>query len=115
MISLIPVVLFFVFAVIGGYFAQRHISNLLKDSTHDLNSDAKKELETLGQQIIQAKARDAAKQVALFLSLKTDMDMEALQNSAQFQNIAMQQVGRSGYVCMYEAGTGIMRIHPNPD
>ncbi len=115
LISLIPVVLFFVFAVIGGYFAQRHISNLLKDSTHDLNSDAKKELETLGQQIIQAKARDAAKQVALFLSLKTDMDMEALQNSAQFQNIAMQQVGRSGYVCMYEAGTGIMRIHPNPD
>ncbi|MBR9987011.1 MAG: response regulator, partial [Desulfosarcina sp.] len=32
-----------------------------------------------------------------------------------FQAIAMQSVGQNGYVCLYEAGTGIMRIHPNPD
>ncbi|MBC2743374.1 MAG: PAS domain-containing protein [Desulfosarcina sp.] len=115
LISIIPVVLFFIFAIAGGYFAQRHISNLLEDSTHELNSDAKEELETLGQQIIQAKARDAARQAALFLSFKPEMDMEALQHSARFQTIAMQQVGQSGYVCLYEAGTGIMRIHPNPN
>lgn len=115
LISIIPVVLFFAFAIAGGYVAQRHLSDLIADSTHQLNSDAKAQLESLGQQIIQDKARDAARQVALFLSLKPEMDMEALQRSAQFQAIAMQPVGQNGYACLYEAGTGIMRIHPNPD
>ena len=41
--------------------------------------------------------------------------MDALQHSAQFRAIAMQPIGKNGYVCLYEAGTGIMRIHPNPD
>lgn len=115
MISLIPVVSFIVMVVIGGFFAQRHIATLLENSTNELNSDAKAELEALGQQIIQDKARSAAKQVAIFLSFNTGMDMAALQHSDEFSTIAMQQVGKSGYVCMYEAGTGIMRIHPNPD
>lgn len=115
LISVIPVVLLFVFAISGGYVVQRHISNLLKNSTHELNSDAQEELESLGQQVIHDKARGAARQVALFLSLKQDMDMQALQGSARFQAIAMQPVGKTGYVCLYEAGTGIMRIHPNPD
>ena len=115
LISLFPVVLFFAFAITGGYFAQRHLSTLIAGSTHGLNSDAKAELERLGQRVIQDKARDAARQVALFLSLKPEMNMDALQRSAQFQAIAIQPVGQNGYVCLYEAGTGIMRIHPNPD
>ena len=114
-VSLFPVVLFFIFTIAGGFIAQRHLSTIIADSSHELNSDAKKELEALGQQVIQDKARDAARQVALFLSLKPEMDMDALQRSAQFQAIAIQPVGQSGYVCLYEAGTGIMRIHPNPD
>ncbi len=115
LLALFPVVVFFALAVAGGFIAQRHLSALIADSTHELSSDAKKELESLGQQVIQNKARDAARQVGLFLSLKPEMDMDALQRSAQFQAIAMQPVGQNGYVCLYEAGTGIMRIHPNPE
>ena len=115
LLALFPVVVFFALAVAGGFIAQWHLSALIADSTHELNSDAKKELESLGQQVIQDKARDAARQVGLFLSLKPEMDMDALQRSAQFQAIAMQPVGQNGYVCLYEAGTGIMRIHPNPE
>ena len=115
LLALFPVVVFFAIAVAGGFIAQRHLSALIADSTHELSSDAKKELESLGQQVIQNKARDAARQVGLFLSLKPEMDMDALQRSAQFQAIAMQPVGQNGYVCLYEAGTGIMRIHPNPE
>ncbi len=114
LISLIPIVLFFVFVITGGYFVQRHISHLLEASAHALKSDAQKGLETLGKQIIEAKARDAARQVALFLAFNPEMEMADLQHSAQFQAIAMQPVGQSGYVCLYEAQTGIMRIHPNP-
>ena len=115
LISLFPVVVFFAFAIAGGFIAQRHLSALIADSTHELTSDAKKELEALGQQVIQDKARDAARQVALFLSLKPEMGIDELQRSAKFQAIAMQPVGKNGYVCLYEAGTGIMRIHPNPN
>jgi two-component system, cell cycle sensor histidine kinase and response regulator CckA len=114
-ISLFPVVLFFVIAIAGGFFAQRHLAAFIARSTHDLNRDAKIELETLGQQVIQDKARDAARQVGLFLSQKPEMDMATLQHSIEFQAIAMQPVGQNGYVCFYEAGTGVMRIHPNPD
>ncbi len=115
LLAFFPVVLFVVLAVAGGFIAQRHLSELIAESTDELNSDAKKELESLGQQVIQDKARDAARQVGLFLSLKPEMDMDALQHSAQFQAIATQPVGQKGYVCLYEAGTGIVRIHPNPD
>ncbi|MFO7715392.1 PAS domain S-box protein [Desulfosarcina sp.] len=115
LISLIPVLLFFVFAITGGYFAQRHIFQLLSDSTHELNADAKAELERLGQQIIRDTARNAARQIALFLSFNPAMRMQDLQQSDQFQALALQQVGQTGYVCLYEAETGIMRIHPNPN
>ena len=114
LISLIPVVIFFAFAIVGGYFAQRHLSDLLAGSTHELNSDAKEELEMLGQQVIQDRARATARQMSIFLSFQPEMDMNALQQSARFQTIAMERVGQNGYVCLYEAKTGIMRIHPNP-
>lgn len=114
LISLIPVVMFFTFAIVGGTFAQRHLSDLIADSTRELNSDAKEELERLGQQVIQDRARDTARQVSIFLSFHPETDMDALQHSPRFQAIAMQPVGQHGYVCLYEAETGIMRIHPNP-
>ena len=113
LISTLPVVLFFAFAVSGGFLVQQHLSALVNQSTHELTVDAKKELESLGQQVIQNKARDAARQVALFLSLKPDMDLQTLQRSATFRAIATQNLGQTGYVCLYEAGTGIMRLHPN--
>jgi two-component system cell cycle sensor histidine kinase/response regulator CckA len=39
--------------------------------------------------------------------------MESLQASSDFGKLAVQVVGISGYTCIYEAGTGIMRVHPN--
>ena len=44
-VSLFPVVLFFIFTIAGGFIAQRHLSTIIADSSHELNSDAKKELE----------------------------------------------------------------------
>ena len=113
LISLIPVISFSMVATVGGYLVQRHQSKLLETAFYQLNRDAQNELETLGQQIIQTKARDVSKQAALYLSFRPEMEMRDLQESSQFQAIARQPVGETGYVCLYEAGTGIMRIHPN--
>ena len=79
LISLIPVFLFLLTAIIGGYFTQRYTSGLLKDSTHELNRDAKAELERLGQQVIQNIAKDAAKQVAVN-PISEHSDAESRQN-----------------------------------
>jgi two-component system cell cycle sensor histidine kinase/response regulator CckA len=113
-VSLIPVGIFFVCVLTGVFLAQKYIADLIHQSTYELSEDARGQLEDIGQTIIQGKARDVAKQIDIFLKLNPDIDMQALQKSDEFKNIAMQKVGQNGYTCMYEAETGIMRIHPNP-
>jgi PAS domain S-box-containing protein len=113
-VSLIPVGIFFVCVLTGVFLAQKYIADLIHQSTYELSEDARGQLDDIGQTIIQGKARDVAKQVDIFLKLNPDIDMQALQKSDEFKNIAMQKVGQNGYTCMYEAETGIMRIHPNP-
>jgi PAS domain S-box-containing protein len=113
-VSLIPVLLFFICTVIGAYFAQHSISGLIQRSTHELSEDARKQFEDLGRTIIQTKAEDAAKQIEIFLKFNPQAGLPDLQSSEYFRHIAMQDVGDTGYTCLYEAGSGIMRIHPNP-
>jgi PAS domain S-box-containing protein len=113
-VSLIPVLLLLVFIITGAFLAKNHISDLIKRSTDELNEDAKQQLELLGQKIIRAKARDVAKQISIFLQANPGLTIKELQKNQYFKNFTMQKVGETGYTCLYEAGTGIMRIHPNP-
>jgi PAS domain S-box-containing protein len=113
-VSLIPVLLLLVFIITGAFLAKNHISDLIQRSTDELNEDAKQQLELLGQKIIRAKARDVAKQISIFLQANPGLTIKELQKNQYFKNFTMQKVGETGYTCLYEAGTGIMRIHPNP-
>lgn len=113
-VSLIPVLLLLVFIITGAFLAKNHISDLIQRSTDELNEDAKQQLELLGQKIIRAKARDVAKQIGIFLQANPGLTIKELQKNQHFKNFTMQKVGETGYTCLYEAGTGIMRIHPNP-
>jgi len=113
-ISLIPLCLLFICTVIGASLAQHHIAALIHRSTNELGNDARLQLEDLGRKIIQSQAKDVAKQIEIFLKYHPDAEMKDLQNNPYFKDLAMQKVGKTGYTCLYEAGTGIMRIHPNP-
>ena len=113
-VSLIPVLLLLVFIITGAFLAKNHISDLIQRSTDELNEDAKQQLELLGQKIIRAKARDVAKQISIFLQANPGLTIKELQKNQYFKNFTIQKVGETGYTCLYEAGTGIMRIHPNP-
>ena len=113
-LSLIPFLSFFACTVIGALTAERYLSDLIQDSTHHLSDFASERLEDMGRQTIQNRAREVAAQVELFLVFNPDMDIQGLQNSEKFKTLALQEVGITGYTCLYEAGTGIMRIHPNP-
>lgn len=112
-ISLVPVVLLLAFMVGGALVTKGYMAELIQESVHDLNRDAQLHLELLGQRIIQAKAKDVAEQVAIYLRTHPDISMKELQSLEEFKGIALQKVGRTGYTCLYEAGTGVMRVHPN--
>ncbi|MBW1842022.1 MAG: PAS domain S-box protein [Deltaproteobacteria bacterium] len=114
-ISLIPIVLLLFSVVSGSLVTKNYLGDLLQRSTHDLNDDAKLFLQQQGQKIIQDKAKDVAKQIEIFLKAYPDASIKDLQDNPFFKNIAMQKVGTTGYSCLYEAETGVMRIHPNPD
>jgi PAS domain S-box-containing protein len=114
-LSLIPVLSFIACTVMGTLFAERHVADLIRSSNKELSDYAKKQLENKGQVIIQNRAKDVAAQVELFLDFNPDLDMQQLQKNDRLKFLAVQQVGLTGYTCMYEAETGIMRIHPNPD
>lgn len=114
-VSLMPVLLLLVFTISVAVLTENYISDLIRRSTDELNEDAKQQLELLGQKIIRAKARDVAKQVGIFLQANPGLTIKELQKNQYLKKFTMQKVGETGYTCLYEAGTGIMRIHPNPN
>ncbi|MGE0084433.1 MAG: response regulator [Desulfococcaceae bacterium] len=91
-----------------------YFTELMETTTHELNEYAGEHLRLLGEQFIQTKAKDVANQVAIYLQSCPDISMQELRKDQEFQKIAIQLVGKSGYTCLYEAHTGITRIHPNP-
>ena len=113
LISLIPVILVILLTLGGAIIAEPYVVDLIRQSTGELNRDAKAHLEILGQRIIKAKARDVAKQIELLIRMNPDLTIEMLKETPSLKRLALQKVGETGYTCLYESGTGIMRIHPN--
>ena len=87
---------------------------LIRESLQALNTQAEDGLRRLGEQYIQTVARDVALQAAIYISAHPDATMEDLQADETFTRLVTQPVGETGYNCLYEAGTGVMRFHPNP-
>lgn len=81
----------------------------------DVSGTATADMEDLGEMFIREKAVDVAEQVRLFLSDKSDLSIEELQKEEDLVSAALSKVGETGYCCLYECKTGIMRIHPNPN
>jgi len=78
-------------------------------------NDATNALEALGAEIIEQKAEAVARQCSIYMNAHLNMTTADLQASSEFQEIAVQPVGETGYTCLYEKVTGIMRFHPDPD
>ena len=114
LLSLFPLFTFFLCILIGGLVAGHHVADLINASIDQIGSNARSQLEDLGKNSIQSKAREVARHVESFLSHHAATDLSQLQNNEEFKALVMQPFGVSGYTCLYEAGTGIMRIHPNP-
>ncbi|MFH1770573.1 MAG: transporter substrate-binding domain-containing protein [archaeon] len=72
------------------------------------------EKDKFASEAIKQKAREVAKQIEIFLRLNPEMTVEDLQNDAYFQEIAVQQVGKTGYTAVTDYDTLVCRFHSNP-
>ncbi|HOI73508.1 MAG TPA: SpoIIE family protein phosphatase [Syntrophales bacterium] len=108
--------------VIFGYFAFediRQIGNYALESSSSLGDsaagDSARALEDLGESIITQKARDVALQCRIYLDAHPGIRLDELRKKPDFQKIAVQSVGKTGYTLVYDRGTGLMKFHPNPE
>jgi serine phosphatase RsbU (regulator of sigma subunit) len=114
---LISIVSFITVSVIGilnlnilGGLASDTITSLGNTSSRDSISA----LEETGEATIKQKALDVAGKVNLYLASKPGRPYEQIISDPELNKIAVEPVGTTGYTCLYEKGTGIMRFHPNP-
>jgi sigma-B regulation protein RsbU (phosphoserine phosphatase) len=107
--------------IIFGYFALndiKKIGNYALESGSSLGTSATNDstaaLEALGEKIIAQKAADVALQCKVYLKARQGITIGELRKSKDFNKIAVQSVGKTGYTILYEKN-GIMRFHPNPE
>jgi len=78
-------------------------------------NDATNALEAIGAKTIEQKANDVAVQCAIYINAHPNMTIADLQASSEFQEIAVQPVGETGYTALTDYETLICRFHVNPD
>ena len=69
----------------------------------------------MSNRISSGAVRAGCEQLNLIIKSHPGITIEQLQRSPVVRRLAVQRVGLVGYTCLYEAGTGVMRIHPNPE
>ena len=114
-LSLVPLITFFICTIAGAFLAQHYVASLIDDSMRQLEADIGARTVQDGEDLIQNQAREVAKQIELIIDSHPGITIEEFQQSPVLRRIAVERVGRTGYTCLYEAGSGIMRIHPNPE
>ena len=113
-LSLVPLITFFICTIAGAFLAQHYVASLIDDSMRQLEADIGARTVQDGEDLIQNQAREVAKQIELIIDSHPGITIEEFQQSPVLRRIAVERVGRTGYTCLYEAGSGIMRIPPQP-
>jgi len=93
-----------------GRFAEESSTALGGSAARDSTSA----LEELGEAAMNQKAVDVSKQVEIYLEAHPGIAPQEMSKDPGLAQIAVQPVGETGYTCLYEKVTGIMRVHPNP-
>lgn len=93
------------------------VSNLVKEQSIAMGEEMTRRsifaLEDLGRRLIQKRAWYTANQISLFLQEHPSLEVSMLRNSPELKNIAVQQVGLTGYTFVYDK-QGVVYFHPDP-
>ncbi len=85
------------------------------DTSSSLGSSATNDsltaLESLGESIIQQKAEDVARQLEIYIKANPTMNVSNLQGDTFFIELAVQQVGETGYTATSDVDSLICRFH----
>jgi PAS domain S-box-containing protein len=114
-LSFVPLLAFTICTITGAFLAQSHVAGLIDGSMRRLEAEIETQTVRDGEKIIHSRAREVARQLELLIGSQPGITIEQLQQSPAVNSIAVQRVGLTGYTCLYEAGTAIMRMHPNSD
>jgi PAS domain S-box-containing protein len=114
LVSIIPLLMLFILVVFGTIMTRDYLAHLIVEATHDLNTDAEKSLQKLGEKIIQGKSRDVAKQMEIYFRTHSEMSIMEMRRDPLFMEMALQKVGETGYTAITETKALLFRVHPNP-
>ena len=88
---------------------------VLNVSAHtDLDSE-NQETPIFASDSIKQRAFDISKQISIYLDTHSEMSLEDLKNDSNFREIAIQQVGETGYTYLIVKETGNIDFHLDPD
>ncbi len=79
-----------------------------------LLKEGKNGLEALGAQVIQNKAKDVASQMDVYIKARPMMSAKDLQKETEFQSLAVQPVGKTGYTAVQDSKTAVNLFHRDP-
>jgi PAS domain S-box-containing protein len=92
---------------------EQNIVSDIRMTGKELFHDTSKALKRSGELAIREKAGDIAKQIDLFIRLHKGVTVGSLQRSGDFNKIALQRVGDSGYSSVIDMKTGVIVVHPD--
>jgi ABC-type amino acid transport substrate-binding protein len=75
--------------------------------------NVEKEQFSYAKKTIKQKAEDVARQVEIYLTAYPDKTLKDLQNDPEFQKIAIQPVGKTGYTVISDYNNLVILFHPN--
>jgi len=107
------------FGTVGFFsvFSMGQLRNIAIDNSVSLGetaaADSSAALAALGESAIRQKALDVSEQVKIYLAAHPGLSSEALGSMPDLVRIGVQPVGDTGYTCVYEKDTAVMRLHPN--
>lgn len=76
--------------------------------------EGRKSLEELGAKVIEAKAKDVAAQLEVYVKAHPAKTVKDLQEDEAFKALAVQPVGKTGYTAVQDAHSAVNLFHKNP-
>ena len=111
--SIIPIIFLLILILAGVELTRNYLAGLMTQSTRDLNLDAERSLQQLGEEIIMAKAKDVARQIEMYFRAHPDKTFAQMRKDPLFMGLAIQKVGKTGYTALTEVNTWMFLVHPN--
>ncbi len=114
-LSIIPLI---ILSFISFWYLDR-MENTAIEKISDIQTraveDSAASLNELGKIMIKNQAISVAKAISLYLETHPAMTVRDLQNDPEFQEIAVQPVGKTGYTAVADNSTLINRFHKDPN